>query len=139
MKPDRPTESLDETRLRARFQELRKSDQRGVPEFRSMWGAPRPARSPWRVLAPAASLAAAAMVVLWCGSQTALESASAPQAVEPPAQPPAGGAAPAAPGAAPAGGDVAFDLAPLDFLLDVPGSAPRAVRTSFDTNPLQGW
>ena len=128
MKPEH--QSPEDERLRSRFQELRRDDQRGAPSFEKMRAGRRPVRSPWRVIVPAASLAAAAMFVLWCGAGTMLESASAPQA-----------AAPAAPAAAPAvaAGGAAFDPAPLDFLLDVPGSAPRSVRTSFDSNPLQGW
>ncbi len=123
-------QSPEEERLRSRFQELRKDDQRSTPGFEKMWTGRRPVRSPWRVFVPAASLAAAAMFVLWCGAATMLESKSIPQA-----------AAPAVPAQAPAivAGEVAFDPAPLDFLLDVPGSAPRSVRTSFDSNPLQGW
>jgi len=121
----------EEERLRARFAELRRHDERRVPDFQQMRAAPRRIRSPWRVVMPAASLAAAAMFMLWCGARSVLLESSTPQA--------------AAPAAAPAltsslaTDETAFDPAPLEFLLDVPGTAPSSVRASFDSNPLHGW
>ncbi|MBX3258597.1 MAG: hypothetical protein KF782_02690 [Labilithrix sp.] len=134
-----PDEDRD---LRARFAELARRDRGRAPDFQEMWAARRAARSPWRVLVPAASLAAAALFVVWCGPTSFFGiveargrvarrrvSASAGDGGRPPA-------AETAPGAAPAG----FDPAPLDFLLDVPGSAPRALgAAALDSNPLKGW
>lgn len=133
MKPeDEPRDPGDE-RLRARFAELRDRDERRAPDFHRMWTAPRAIRSPWRLVVPATTLAAAAVLVLWCGARTMTLESSAPQAAAPAAAPP--------PAAAPAlaAGETSFDPAPLDFLLDVPGTAPRSVRATFDSNPLQGW
>lgn len=136
-----PDEDRD---LRARFAELARRDRGRAPDFQEMWAARRAARSPWRVLVPAASLAAAALFVVWCGPTsffgTSAPEAASPVAVSAPPETAAAAAAPpaaeTAPGAAPAG----FDPAPLDFLLDVPGSAPRALgAAALDSNPLKGW
>jgi len=129
----------EEHELRQRFLELKRHDQRRAPDFDKMRTARRPARSPWRSIVPAASLAAAAMLMMWCGAKTALTGASSPEAVAPAAAPAPvlGTASEAAPVAGETG---AFDPAPLDFLLDVPGSAPRSARAlGLDSNPLQGW
>ena len=129
----------EERELRQRFMELKRHDQRHAPDFETMWTGRRPARSPWRRIVPAASLAAAAMLMMWCGAKTVLTGASSPQAVAPAAAPaPVLGGGPET--APVAGGSAAFDPAPLDFLLDVPGSAPRSARAlGLDSNPLQGW
>ena len=61
--------------LKARFAELKKHDERGAPDFATMWRAPRTARSRWRLVVPIASVAAAAMLMLWCGARVALDPA----------------------------------------------------------------
>ncbi|MBX3197692.1 MAG: hypothetical protein KF894_06080 [Labilithrix sp.] len=139
----------DDRELRARFAELARRDRGRAPDFAAMWTSRRPVRSPWRLLVPAASLAAAAVFALWCGP-LGLLGASSPESSAPVAV----GASPAAPVAvashpasgagappSPAAGVVShFGPAPLDFLLDVPGSAPRALGAAgLDSNPLKGW
>ncbi|MBX3213394.1 MAG: hypothetical protein KF850_15260 [Labilithrix sp.] len=139
----------DDRELRARFAELARRDRGRAPDFEAMWRARRPARSPWRLLVPAASLAAAAMFALWCGPLGLLGTSSpesaAPVAVaassaSPAPHPASGAGAPPAAEMPSAGAARAFDPAPLDFLLDVPGSAPRALGAAgLDSNPLKGW
>lgn len=118
----------DEERLRARFAALKKRDARLTPDFEKVRSAPR-RPAPWRVVVPV--LAAAAMLLLWLGTRTMRDSASAPLA-----------SAPATHGSVMGGevsghATVAFDPAPLDFLLDMPGTA--AAVTTLDSNPLAGW
>jgi hypothetical protein len=123
--------NANEERLRARFAELKKRDAGRAPDFEKMRTAPR-RRAPWQlVIIPAATLAAAAMFVLWCGAQTMLGSAS-PQAAAPRPSVNAGGGA--------MGGEVrvAFEPVPLDFLLDAPGT-DLATRSGLDANPIKGW
>lgn len=120
----------DEERLRARFADLRRYDERSAPDFQRMRSAPRRSRrSAWRVIVPGASLAAAAMFVLWCGAQPM---ASAPQAV--------------APASAPVRGEISatavFDPAPLDFLLEMPGASASIATPWLDArsvDPIRGW
>jgi hypothetical protein len=122
---------MTDEELRRRFAELKKRDEGRTPDFRKMWNAPRPVRSRWQVVVPATSIAAAAMFVMWIGARTALSEAEAPRAVAPSLVTTEDVAADEA---------LTFDPAPLDFLLDTPGSAPRAARTSgLDSNPLEGW
>ncbi|MBX3205358.1 MAG: hypothetical protein KF764_09830 [Labilithrix sp.] len=138
----------DDRELRQRFQELARYDRARAPDFEKMWAArPSRARSPWRLVVPAASLAAAAVLVLWCGT-TSLLGESSPEASAPAA---AAAAPAAAPAPEPLAGEVAasaetspraigaYDPAPLDFLLAVPGSARALSASGFDSNPLQGW
>ncbi len=112
--------------LKARFAELKKHDERGAPDFATMWRAPRTARSRWRLVVPIASVAAAAMLMLWCGARVALDTAaSAPPSARAPAS---------------RGEAVALDPAPLDFLLETPpGDSHAALLSSLDSNPLAGW
>ena len=111
--------------LKRSFAELKKLDRRLSPEFESMWAKPRPVRSPWRAALPIASVAAAAMLVLWCGIETTFLEAT-PMA--------------AAPSAPTVDEPMSMDPAPLDFLLDISGSTSHAAKArSFDSNPLAGW
>ncbi len=121
----------EERKLRTRFQELAAHDRRNAPDFAKMWTAPRPIRSPRRIVASATTLAAAAMVLVWCGAHSMVSPSESAPAAAP--------AAAAAPVLGDRGDEAALDPAPLDFLLDVPGSAPRSARISFDSNPIHGW
>jgi hypothetical protein len=119
----------DDERLKQTFDKLREDDARRAPSFDAVRKKRARRRSPWAVVVPLASAAAAAAVfVVWCN-------------VQPSAAPAVTVAAPAVaplPGG-PLGGETApqalADDAPLDFLLDVPGlrGAP-----DFDTSLLRG-
>ena len=122
----------EDEHLRARFAELKKQDARTTPSFEAIRSRPRP--SAWRVVVPVASLAAAAMLVVWCGAQNLLGTAS-PQAVAPVAATAAGGEA--MPSAA-LHTRIAFDPAPLDFLLETSGPPRRTSRLDV-SSPLEGW
>jgi hypothetical protein len=135
--------TIDDDELRKRFAELKRHDARKAPDFAKMMDmdAPRPKkRSPWRVVVGVASLAAAAMVVVWCGAQSMMQSDSSS------ASAPVVAAAPTPTKAA--GGEdrekdnkiathSAPDPMPLDFLLEMPSS--RGVTTSIGSNPIKGW
>jgi hypothetical protein len=103
---------MNDDELRERFRVLRRHDARRAPAFAPMWRR-APARSPWTVVAPVVSLAAVAAVLLvWCGTQH-LKMGKAPSlaAVSP----------------------ADLDPAPLDFLLDTPGSAALSGTPDFGT------
>ena len=118
----------DEDELRRAFTKLKEHDARRAPRFDQLVerGKPRPARSPWAVVVPLASAAAAAAVFLfWCSTQS-MTASSPPTAAAP---------APAADQPAAAAKQVAFatpqaagDREPLGFLLTLPGAT--AVRGS---------
>lgn len=116
---------MNDDDLRRRFTELAKRDQNDTPDFHAMWTAARPRRSPWRFVVPAASMAAAAMFLLWCGARTMLLETSAPMA--------------AAPSPASVDDRVTLDPAPLDFLLDVRATSALAATSGLDPNPIRGW
>lgn len=138
----------DDDKLRRAFASLRERDARRAPPFDALAkkGPPRRATSPWAIAAAAApALAAAAVLVMWCG--TARMSANAPTAAAPPAaQAPAAAAehaddAPvaAARAAADAKPAPAPDPAPLDFLLDLPGSSALAAASDLGEGSRKGW
>lgn len=103
---------MNDDELREMFQAQRREDARRAPEFRALFQKPR-ARSPWLLIAPIATFAAAAAVfVVWCKSQ---ETASAP--------PSSAAVAQLAP--------EEWDPAPLDFLLDTPGFAALSGTPDF--------
>ncbi len=115
------TEPNDENLKRA-FEALARDDARRAPAFENMACA-RPPRVAWlRVTAPVATLvAAAAALAVWVtssGSSPPTGPRHVPAAV--------------APTLAPA----PLDPAPLDFLLDVPGSSALATASQFDENPI---
>lgn len=120
--------STEEERLRARFAELKRHDERAVPRFEAMWAARRPARSPWRVVVPVTSLAAAAAIVLWFSAGVVRDrTASSSPAVA------------ASAGATPALAELTLDPAPLDFLLDMPLEAPMVRTSGLDPSSLERW
>lgn len=135
----------EDEELRRRFGELRARDARKAPPFETLAraGKPKRTRSPWAVVAAVTPLAAAAAVlVLWCSTQKM--SANAPSAAAPPPPPIAAGESAASTPAAVAVADgksvtpPAHDPAPLDFLLDLPGSS--ALAAASDLEPTrQGW
>jgi len=93
------------------FQAQRRDDARRAPPFRAMWKKEK--RSPWRFIAPIATLAAAAAVfVVWCGTKQMTASAPPPAAVAQVIAP-------------------EWDPAPLDFLLDTPGLAALSGTPDF--------
>ncbi len=109
----------DDERLREGFAKLRADDARRAPPFDAMWSARR-RRSPWVVLVPVTSVAAAAAVLLvWCTFAPSAPK-SEPVAVAPAPLP-----------------VVADDPAPLDFLLDLPMGASLAKVPDFDKTLLQ--
>lgn len=113
--------STNDDELRARFAELRREDARRAPDFGAMRAAPRPVRSPLRWALPVVAVAAAAaIVVVRCGASELTASA--------PASAPAAASAPE------------LDPAPLDFLLETPGSDALA-RTPdlFDSTTIGKW
>ncbi len=110
----------DDDRLKQTFDKLRSDDERRAPSFEAVRKKRAP-RTRWAVVAPLASAAAAAAVfVVWCGSED---------------QHRGPGSLATAPAAAVASAALAVDDGPLDFLLDVPGlhGAP-----DFDTSLLRG-
>ena len=116
----------DDERLKHAFDKLREDDARRAPSFEDVRQRLPRKRSPWAVVVPLASAAAAAaMLVVWCNvsrDETApvVNTASSPAS--------RGGEAVA--------GDVAVvDEAPLDFLLAVPGLRGTP---NFDTSLLRG-
>ena len=134
----------DEEKLKRAFEALKREDAKKAPSFRALVEkGPLKKRSPWVVLVPLTTVAAAAAVfVVWCNT-TQMSSAPAPTAAgpryatdEPPAAAPhaAGGktAKADAVAAALADGTPRSDPAPLDFLLDLPGSSALAATSSFD-------
>ncbi|MBX3193218.1 MAG: hypothetical protein KF819_39910 [Labilithrix sp.] len=123
----------DDERLKGAFTKLREADADKAPSFDALVRAGRPKRrSPWAFAAPIASLAAAAAaLLLWCGTQT-MATSSAPQAA-PPANAPVASAALVAVDQEPAR---AIDPAPLDFLLRMPGTSALAAMPSFGTSDL---
>jgi hypothetical protein len=134
----------DEERLRHGFAKLREDDARRAPGFDELVkkGPPKTKRSPWALVVPLASAAAAAAVfLLWCNMQSM--SASAPTAAAP-AQGQAGQAdQPAAiedgkqAAAAHAARPVRVnDPEPLGFLLALPGSDAPQGSTGLDTTFL---
>ena len=128
----------DEEKLRRGFAKLKEDDARRAPKFEELVkkGPPRPARSPWAVVVPLGSIAAAAAVfLLWCGTQRMTSSeptAAAPMATAP--APAASMAAADQPAVVQDGKQaaprIAPDTEPLGFLLTVPG-ATAAEPTSF--------
>ncbi|MDF2695220.1 MAG: hypothetical protein K0S65_3603 [Labilithrix sp.] len=122
---------MNDEELRRHFEDLRRSDRRRAPDFHEMLRAARPSRSRWRFVVPAASLATAAMLVVWCGARMTLLGTPAPQAAAP--------ATLAAAAATPAFA-TRVEPTPLDFLLETAASTPAAVSASgLDSNPLDGW
>jgi hypothetical protein len=123
----------DDDPLKHAFEALRREDARRAPSFEAVTKKRVRRASPWMVALPAASaLAAAAVLVVWCGTSTM----NAP----PPPPTVAVASSPSAPlgGLGALGGESAPAPAaakPLDFLLHVPGlrGAP-----DFDTSLLQG-
>ena len=119
----------DERGLKQTFDKLREDDARRAPSFEDVRRRRAKKRSPWAVVVPLASTAAAAAVfVMWCN-------------VRREAAPVASAAAPAASVAAVAMATPSSDTktrvdeAPLDFLLDVPGFRGTP---NFDTSFLRG-
>ena len=112
------TEPNDD-KLKRAFEALARDDARRAPAFEK-FARSRPPRVEWlRVAAPVGTLvAAAAGVVMWVASAK-----STPQA-GPAHPPPVASIAPT------------LDPAPLDFLLDVPGSSALATASQFDENPI---
>jgi hypothetical protein len=102
--------------LREAFRSLKRRDASRAPPFDAMWRR-EPRRSPWRVVVPIVSLAAAAAAVLvvWCGSREM--GSTAPLVSHASSQP-----------AIPAD----LDPAPLDFLLDTRGVSALAGMPDFD-------
>ncbi len=129
----------DEEKLRRGFEKLRAEDARRAPRFEELVkrGPPRSARSPWAIVVPLGSVAAAAAVfLLWCGTQQMM-SPPEPTAAAPPAGSAVAVDQPAAvtdtkPQAPP---DVVAEREPLGFLLTLPASAATE-PTGF---LLQGW
>jgi hypothetical protein len=127
----------DDERLKRGFTKLREADARRAPAFEALVRAGKPRRrSPWAVVVPITSaVAAAAVLVLWCSTQQ-LASESAPVAAAPAHAPAAASAAaqivdqkaaPAPP-----------DSAPLDFLLEMPGTSALAAMPTFDDALIHG-
>ncbi|MBX3225820.1 MAG: hypothetical protein KIT84_30415 [Labilithrix sp.] len=107
---------MNDEELRRRFAELKRADAERAPPFRTT-------RPPSRVnllYAAIPALAAAAVLIVWCGAQT---TASAP---------PATALAPAPSPPPPPRVETAAAL-PLDFLLE---TAPTRVR--LDADPIEG-
>ena len=99
---------MNDDDLREMFHAQRRDDARRAPPFDAMWTKRR--RSPWRFIAPIATVAAAAAVlVVWCGTKETAPTASAPVVVR----------------------AVEWDPAPLDFLLDTPGLAALSGTPDF--------
>jgi len=123
----------EEEKLRRGFAKLKEDDARRAPNFQKLLekGAVRSARSPWAVVVPLGSVAAAAAVfLLWCGTQRMTSSeptAAAPQAA-------ASMAAADQPALVQDGKQAPpkreSDPEPLGFLLTIPGST-AAEPTSF--------
>jgi hypothetical protein len=104
---------MNDDDLQQRFRELRARDTKNAPSFEALT-ARRPRRvSPLILLAP--TLAAAAVLIVWCGS-TRTASAPPPVAVD---SPPPRAQAPAP--------------LPLDFLLET-----TPIRVSLDSDPTEG-
>jgi hypothetical protein len=109
---------MNDEDLKQRFRELRARDAKNAPSFDALT-AQRPRRvSPLVLLAP--TLAAAAMLIVWCGAARTA-SAPSPVAFDSPPPPPA-----AAPSPAPA-------ALPLDFLLET-----TPIHVSLDSDPTEG-
>lgn len=114
-------EELNEERLARRFRELRARDAKEAPSFEALT-AKRPRRvSPLVVLAP--MLAAAAVLVVWCGT---MQNASKPAAVAFDSPPMASVAPEIHPPPAPT-------ALPLDFLLET-----TPIRVSLDSDLTEG-
>ena len=105
---------MNDEDLKRRFRELGARDAKNAPSFEALT-AKRPRRvSPLVVLAP--TLAAAAVLVIWCGS---VRTASAPPSSSPSPRLEAKVEAPAA--------------LPLDFLLEA-----TPIRVRLDSDPTEG-
>lgn len=99
----------DDERLKAAFEKLRAEDARRAPSFEATRRKRRARVSPWAIALPAMStLAAAAVFLVWCGTQTT--SSEPPRRATPPPPPPPV-----------LGMVIPKDDAPLDFLLEIPG------------------
>ena len=110
----------DDERLRQTFRKLREADAERVPTFEAIRSRPaaRRPRSLWLLVGPVTgSMAAAAVILLWCNAER--------NAAAPPIAATAGARAPA--GAAP------VDTAPLDFLLESPSRGLLAATPRLDT------
>lgn len=128
----------DDERLEEGFAKLRADDAARAPGFERMWRRPAPKpRSPWAVVVPLGSAAAAAAAILvYCGTQRLAErSEPAAVAVAPPPPPASAVAVDAVQASAAPSFD---DPAPLDFLLDVPGHASLARVPDLRTTLLEG-
>jgi len=116
--------------LKRGFAKLRDADARRAPTFEATRRTRARRRSPLVVAAPiAGALAAAAALVLWLR----VERDEAPMASAPPAAAPVAVSVGAL--AEPA---IAAPIAPLDFLLAVPGHASLSSVPDFDRSILQG-
>jgi hypothetical protein len=109
----------DDDRMKEAFANLRRHDERRAPAFAALRAATTRSRARWIVALPVGvtALAAAAAVAIFV---TASRDADAPTA------------------SAPAYAPVAFDPAPLDFLLATPGRTSLASAPNFDTSLLPG-
>lgn len=122
----------DDEKLKQAFGALKREDARDAPSFESIAKRPKRRRSPWVVVVPLASVgaAAAAMLLVWSSTTSMAPQAAAPGPASRSDLGRAGG------GGARESDGVAVTLsdpAPLDFLLDLPGSSALAATTSFDT------
>ncbi len=117
----------DEARLREGFAKLRASDARKTPSFAAIRRAPgRSARAPvvWLVVAPL--VAAAAILVAVCG----IPSSPSPVASSAPAP------APPDPADLARVSRTTLAPAPLDFLLEMQGTAFLTAVPDFDSDPV---
>jgi hypothetical protein len=139
------TPNDDEEKLRRGFAKLRKDDERRAPRFDDIVkkGPPRAVKTPWGIVVPLASAAAAAAVfLLWCNMQSMTASqptaaAPAPGPVDQPAAAEDGkqsAAAASRPATSPA--NVRVDSEPLGFLLALPGSTSLESASDLDTSLL---
>jgi hypothetical protein len=121
----------DDDKLRDAFAKLREDDARRAPPFDELVRRGRPKRSPWAVVVPLTSAAAAAAIFLvWCSTQGMSEktpTAAAPRLVDAPAVQ-VGAGVPAQPSP---------DREPLGFLLTLPGAAAMTAP-DLDTRFLRG-
>lgn len=124
----------DDEKLKRAFGALKREDARKAPTFEAIGQRPKRRRSPWIVVVPIASAgaaAAAAMLVVWSNYSMAPQAAAPSAASEAELGASAGGARESD------GVAVIPDPAPLDFLLDLPGSSALAATTSFDAKVIR--
>ncbi len=121
----------EDERLRGAFAHLKANDRRRVPSFEASRQAPktRPIRTLWLVTGPL--VAAAAVLVAFCGVSSSNDP-DRPRLASAPSNPVAG------PSVAPASGPLAVRQAeslPLDFLLDDTFFSAKSTRAFLDHAP----